>query len=639
MKKAAKFVFPAAAALLVTILIGAGVLQRLDRWTQDRFFQHPGVTSRDIVIIGIDEAAFSELGPYNTWDRNVMASALEALASDPDNLPAVVAIDVLYFGHTSDQADERLTKAAEALGNVVTATMAEFGEAVTWENGRAASIDTSAVVSYGQPFDELREKTVQGHINAMTDLDGVLRHALLYVEPDGTKVYSMAAETARIYLEKHGKTLTLPPVNARGHFYVPFTGKPGAYFDGVSIAALIGGKVPAGYWADKIVLIGPYAPALQDAYFTPIDTGEQMYGVEFQANVIQSLLEKNFRKDVSNILQLIILFLLLTAAAFLFLRLKVARGGAVFAAIAAFGLAVPLLLYKAGFVLHLLWVPAGAAVLYALSVLVHYVQAARERQALALEKERIRAELSLAARIQSSALPKDFPPFPDRHEFDIYASMTPAKEVGGDLYDFFMPDEDHLVLVIGDVSGKGFPAALFMMVAMTLIHHVAKQEKSPGKVLEIVNEEICLRNPEEMFVTVWLGILELSTGRLITANAGHEYPVLKEADGHFTLQKSRHGFVLGGMEGTRYRELEMQLKPGSKLFVYTDGVAEATNLSNKLFGAERMVAALQSREEESPEAILDAVAAAVQEFVGSAPQFDDLTMLCLQYNGKNREAE
>ena len=628
-----KRIYPPAAALLVTALIGAGALSRVDRWMQDWLFQRPGVTSPDIIIIGIDEYAFEELGPYNTWDRNVMASALEALAADPENRPAAVAIDVLYTGRSTEQADERLVRAAKELGNVVTASLAEFGEDITWENGRAVSVDSYAILNYEESFPELKACTWQGHINAMSDRDGIMRHALLYVEPDGERVYSMACETARKYLASRGEELKLPSAGKRGHFYVPFTGKPGAYYDGISIAHLISGAVSSGYWADKIVLIGPYAAALQDAYFTPIEKGAQMYGVEFQANVIQSLLEGRFKREVPEMPQLVVLFLLLTAAAALLMKKRVLPGTAFCAGFAALGFVCSVILYRTGLVLHPLYLPAGVLVLVILSLVSHYIRAVRERQALALEKERLDAELALATRIQANALPNEFPPFPDRPEFDIYASMTPAKEVGGDLYDFFLIDDDHLCLVIGDVSGKGVPAALFMMVAMTLIRHVARTEKSPARIFEKVNREICDRNPEEMFVTVWLGVLEISTGVLTAASAGHEYPALKPFGGRFELVKDRHGFVLGGMENTRYREYTLELAPGSMLFVYTDGVAEATDSAETLFGTERMLTALQSVQNDSPEEIVTTVKAAVEAFTGSTPQFDDLTMLCIHYHG------
>ena len=249
------------------------------------------------------------------------------------------------------------------------------------------------------------------------------------------------------------------------------------------------------------------------------------------------------------------------------------------------------------------------------------------------EKERIGAELSLATQIQAAMLPHIVPAFPDRKDFDIIGSMDPAKEVGGDFYDYFLIDDDHLCMVIADVSGKGVPAALFMMASKIILQSVAMLGKSPGEILTKTNEAICSNNEAQMFVTVWLGILELSTGKLTCANAGHEYPVLKRADGSYELFKDKHGFVIGGMEGIRYKEYEIQLEPGAKLFVYTDGVPEATNAKQELFGTDRMLAALNGLPDASPLEVLKNVRKAVDAFVQEAEQFDDLTMLCLEYKG------
>ena len=249
------------------------------------------------------------------------------------------------------------------------------------------------------------------------------------------------------------------------------------------------------------------------------------------------------------------------------------------------------------------------------------------------ERERISTELSLATRIQAAFIPHIFPPFPHRPEFSLFASMDPAKEVGGDFYDFFLIDEDHLGLVMADVSGKGVPAALFMMASKIILQSCAMLGKSPAEILTKTNEAICSNNQEGMFVTVWLGILELSTGKLKAANAGHEYPIFKQPDGNFELYKDRHGFVIGGMSGVRYREYEIQMEPGSKLFVYTDGVPEATNAEKELFGSERMLTALNEEPDAAPETILKNVRRAVDGFVQEAEQFDDLTMLCITYFG------
>lgn len=250
------------------------------------------------------------------------------------------------------------------------------------------------------------------------------------------------------------------------------------------------------------------------------------------------------------------------------------------------------------------------------------------------DRERLDAELSLGAEIQSSMLPHEFPPFPDKKEFDLYASMEPAREVGGDFYDFFLIDDDHLGMVIADVSGKGVPAALFMMVSMIVIKTYAMMGVTPSEVLENANESICSTSHAEMFVTVWIGILELSTGKLKASNAGHEYPALMNADGDFELYKEKHGFVVGGVEGVKYTDYEVELEPGSKLFVYTDGLPEASDSDDNMFGTDRLIDVLNEKKDDSPEEILADMKKAVDEFVKDAEQFDDLTMLCLEYRGK-----
>ncbi len=253
------------------------------------------------------------------------------------------------------------------------------------------------------------------------------------------------------------------------------------------------------------------------------------------------------------------------------------------------------------------------------------------------EKERIGAELELATRIQADMLPNIFPAFPDRKDFDIYATMTPAKEVGGDFYDFFLIDDSHLGMVMADVSGKGVPAALFMMMSKILIQNAVMSGKSPAEALESVNNQICANNREEMFVTVWLGILDLNSGLLTAANAGHEKPIVKHADGNFEFYNDKHGFIIGGMLGLKYKNYEIQLEKGSKLFIYTDGVPEATNENDELFGVERTVTALNKIKDETPDSILNGIKKEIDGFVGNAPQFDDLTMLCFEYIGNSND--
>lgn len=246
------------------------------------------------------------------------------------------------------------------------------------------------------------------------------------------------------------------------------------------------------------------------------------------------------------------------------------------------------------------------------------------------ERERIDTELSLATRIQSNMLPNIFPPFPGRSEFDIFASMAPAKEVGGDFYDFFLIDEDHLGLVVADVSGKGVPAALFMMMSKILVNNYAMLGGTPAEVLRNVNEAICKNNDDDMFVTVWLGVMTISTGDVIAANAGHEYPIIKKADGIFEAIKDQHGLVIGGMNGVRYRDYTFNVGKGDVLFLYTDGLPEATNAEGKMFGMEQVLDSLNRVTEVTPQYLIETMIEEVNEYVGDAPQFDDLTMLSVK---------
>ncbi len=265
------------------------------------------------------------------------------------------------------------------------------------------------------------------------------------------------------------------------------------------------------------------------------------------------------------------------------------------------------------------------------------------------EKQRLDTELSVAADIQINMLPTHFPAFPERKEFDLYAVMDPAKEVGGDFYDFFLIDDDHLALVMADVSGKGVPAALFMVVSKTLIKNVTLQGRweNPAEILRDVNNRLCEGNEDNMFVTVWLGILTISTGEMVSACAGHEYPVFYRRGEGFVMEEDPHGLAMGCMEGSKYREARWQLNPNDILFLYTDGVPEANNSEGELFGNERMMDALEKSlcdadTDGNPgdadlQVFLRRVRNRIDDFVGDTPQFDDITMLALEYRGPREE--
>lgn len=255
-----------------------------------------------------------------------------------------------------------------------------------------------------------------------------------------------------------------------------------------------------------------------------------------------------------------------------------------------------------------------------------------ERQAKdSEERQRIETELDVANRIQADMLPCIFPAFPERPEFDIYAVMNPAKEVGGDFYDFFMVDEQHLAVVIADVSGKGIPAALFMVIGKTLIKDHTKPDISLGAVFSEVNDLLCDANSEGLFITAFEGVLDLVTGEFHFVNAGHEIPFIAREGEDYEPYRIKPGFVLAGMENMKYQAGSIQLAPGDKIFQYTDGVTEAMNGKEELYGMERLGSVLRMNTAKKPEELLAAVKADVDVFAGGAPQFDDITMLCVEY--------
>ncbi len=249
------------------------------------------------------------------------------------------------------------------------------------------------------------------------------------------------------------------------------------------------------------------------------------------------------------------------------------------------------------------------------------------------EKERINAELTLASDIQAHMLPCIFPPFPEHKEFDLYALMHPAKEVGGDFYDFFMVDDDKLAFIVADVSGKGVPAALFMVIAKTLIKNYTQMKMTPAEVFTTANHILCDGNDAGLFVTAWMGLLDIQTGLLTYVNAGHNPPLIKRKDGEFTYLRERTGFVLAGMDGVKYRQNTLNIAPGDRIFLYTDGVTESTNASEELYGEERLQNYLNEHEGYDTEEMLDSLRKDLQDFTGTAPQFDDITMLLLDYKG------
>ena len=374
-----------AAALLcaaaLTALAASGVLNTADAALSDALYQRPRAQSEDILLIGIDQRALEALGPW-PWSREVMAAAIEALNADGEHRPAVIGVDTLFVGQTDPAADSRLAEAAGEYGNVVMAAAATFGTALTEHEDGGFYMDDYAILSYDEPFDALKAGTAQGHINAMLDNDGVMRHSLLWIEPSpGSRVYSFAWVIYEKYLAAQGLSPAgEPPTDARGRWYLPYAARPGGYYAGLSVLDLLNGDVPADYIDGRIVLIGPYAAGLQDSYPTAVEHAESMYGVEIQANSINAMLDGRYKAEAPRLPQLAALFILSVLALLFFWDRRVVTVTLAWLAACGGWVALCRLAYNAGVVLRALWVPLALCVLFVAAVAVNYARSLKERR-------------------------------------------------------------------------------------------------------------------------------------------------------------------------------------------------------------------------------------------------------------------
>ena len=377
---------PLAAAFLaagaLTLLAGLGALKGPDRTASDAFYQSRRSFEGDIVLVGIDQRALDEFGPYNQWGRDVIARAVDALNESEDCRPAVIALDILFAGETDPDKDRQLVEAAGRYGNVIVGCAANIGIGLVEGGNIGYDYDRFATLGFEEPFEALRDVTVQGHINAMLDDDGILRHHLLrHTLPDGEVVPSMALAAAQMFRDYMGQDpIELPPTDSRGFWYVPFTGMPGDLGGSVSVADLFSGTVPASYFADKIVFIGVYAAGLQDSYVTSMDHTKLMYGVEFQANAVQALLRGEYQREAGRAGQLALLFFLLLCAFAGFWRRRVWISTVLWLLLSGGWLLVCHVAYEQGLILHVLWVPVGVSFLYVGCIAANYIRAAVEKR-------------------------------------------------------------------------------------------------------------------------------------------------------------------------------------------------------------------------------------------------------------------
>jgi adenylate cyclase len=380
-EKLIKYSAALAAAGIFTAAAGAGVLDAVDYAAADRLYQGPSATDGEIVVVGMDQYALDVLGPL-PWSRSVYAGLISALNADPDKAPAVIGIDVLFAGEGADAAaDDELVRACAEGGNVVTASAAAFGSKLVTE-GDSFYMDTSAVLAWDGPFEELARAVDTGHINTMEDSDGIIRRALYAVDvPDGGRVKSFARVLYEHWCAYKGiEPSEEPPLSRDGFFYLPFTAGPGGYYDGVSAAEVLEGGVSPGYYAGKIVLIGPYAAGMQDEYTTAVHRSGHMYGIEIQANQIDAYRGGFFPREMKKTPQLILLFCIGAAMFLFFLERKLIWALAGWLAASAGWTALCLLLYRAGVIMRVVWTPLLVTLLFIITVAAHYFRAQKEKR-------------------------------------------------------------------------------------------------------------------------------------------------------------------------------------------------------------------------------------------------------------------
>lgn len=370
-----------AVALGITLTAGLGVLDAQDLALSDALYQIWLGGGDEIVLVGIDQESLDLLGPF-PWGRDVSAMLLDTLNASEEERPAAIALDILYTGETDPDADLWLAESAGQYGNVIAACAGIYGDALIEDGAGDYLLAPSSVVTFDQPYEALASSAVLGHINTMMDGDGILRHHLLEITlPDGRQVPSMALAAAEMYRTFRGEgPVVRPETDPRGFWYLPYTGTPGSVFQYISAADLLTSDGFTGIFGGKIVLIGPYAPGLQDSYFTSADHAQSMYGMEYQANAIASLLRQDGKREAGQQLQLALLFALSLLCAALFWRRKVAPATLCWAGVCGGWILFCKGLYQAGWVLHVLWVPLAATVLYIVCLAVNYIQAAMERR-------------------------------------------------------------------------------------------------------------------------------------------------------------------------------------------------------------------------------------------------------------------
>jgi serine phosphatase RsbU (regulator of sigma subunit)/CHASE2 domain-containing sensor protein len=669
-------VAPVALALVMGLCAGTSLLERLENITMDLRFrarasQDPPADSR-LLLVGIDEDSLDRFGRW-PWPRERHGDLCKLLAV---NDPGAVAFDLLFTEPGKPEDDAYFAESVQTLPCLVTGALADDEpssiptDTIRTKPIRSIHGDRKAIAGKAGallPFPALGAISWMGFINSPpSEVDGVRRRVPLLYRV-GEEVYpSLALQTLLLFWKiapdqvevRLGQSIELPspdgkkriPITTSGelwlnyrakenYLYCPYRKLMEALYRDATGEEALPANVPG--VKGKMVFIGQVEPGLSDLGPSPLEPTSPL--VLTWLNALNSILKNDYLRIVPLLPWPLVVWVIAAWSTLLGLRNEhILRSLLLPVAIISLYVGVAFALFTLRSIAIPIAVPVlGFAIIHVGKVSTEWIEEVFAERRMSAElartteaKKLLEQELGIAREIQMSTLPQVFPPFPDRPEIDLHAIMIPAKYVGGDLYEFFFVGDNKLFFVIGDVSGKGVPAALFMTMALAVIRSHVIAGRSPSETLRRSNNVLALRNERCTFVTIFCGLLDTETGTVRYANGGHNPPVLMDGEGGVTFLEAE-GTAIGAIEDLEFEERELVLKPDQGLFLYTDGVTEAIDHREELFSDERLLNALKVRHRAfTAEQVLARVNRQLTEFVGDALQFDDITALALFYRGK-----
>jgi serine phosphatase RsbU (regulator of sigma subunit)/CHASE2 domain-containing sensor protein len=670
-------VAPVAIALGMVFFADTSLFQKLENITLDLRFrarapQDPPADPR-LLLVSIDGASLERFGRW-PWPRERHGDLCKLLAV---NDPAVVAFDIFFTEAGNPEDDAYLVESAQGLPSLVTGALADDSgngiapDAVRTKPIRSIHGDRKAIPGNSGallPIPALGAVSWMGFVNSEpSGVDGVRRRVPLLWRVGDDAYPTLALETLLLLWKAEpdqvdvrlGEWMELPgpegrrriPITASGELWLNYRAKES--YSKWSYQALVAAlyrdatgeeALPANVPAvkGKIVVIGQVEPGLTDLGPSPLEATSPL--VLTWLTALNSILKDDYLRIVPLLPWALVIWVAVAWSTLLGLRNEhILRSLLMPVAIVSLYLGLTLALFALKSIAIPVAVPVlGFAIVHVGKISTEWIEEVFAERRISAEllrtteaKKLLEQELGIARDIQMSTLPQEFPPFPDRPEIDLHAIIIPAKYVGGDLYEFFFVGENKLFFVIGDVSGKGVPAALFMTMALAVLRSHVIAGRSPAETLRRSNDVLALRNERCTFVTIFCGLLDTETGCVRYANGGHNPPVLMDGEGGVSFLEAE-GTAIGAIEGLEFEERELYLKPDQGLFLYTDGVTEAIDKSEELFSDERLLGALNVRHRAfTAEQVIGRVNRQLTEFVGEALQFDDITALALFYRGKS----